>query len=116
MALSQADLDKLFSAEKEHGVEVATAFKAFVSSLDAAIPDGMEKNSILAHLRRASDLSHSALDRFEQMAKNALHQRAKSGEKPVTAPSAVQPPAEVPTQDAPPVEPAPAVAPVTPAS
>lgn len=97
--LSKTEIDQKFSAVKEHGEEVAAKFKEFVSALDALIPDGMEKNSILAHLRRASDQSHSALDRVEQVAKNALHQRAKSGEKPTTAPQDAPPPTVVPTQE-----------------
>lgn len=88
MALSTTEIDQNFSAQQEHGQEVASHFKEFVKSLDEKLPDNLAKRKFLVALQEASNWAHTALADAEQAAKNALHQRAKSGEKPSTdAPS-----------------------------
>jgi hypothetical protein len=123
MTLSETEINQRFSAVKEHGEEVASAFKNFVKALDAAIPAGVAKTKLVNSLEEASGWAHHALAAAETEAKNLAHQRAKSGEKPADpavtpAQSALQP--TVPTtpveQTTPPVDPTPAAptAPVTP--
>lgn len=80
--ISQTDLDKLFSAEKEHGADVAEKFKAFVQSLDEAIPDGVSKTKLINYLHEASGWAHNALNDAEQEARKLAHLRSKTGEKP----------------------------------
>ena len=80
--ISQTDIDKLFSAEKEHGADVAEKFKAFVQSLDEAVPDGVSKTKLINALHEASGWAHNALNDAEQEARKLAHLRSKSGEKP----------------------------------
>ena len=83
MTISQTDIDKLFSAEKEHGQDVAAKFKAFVQSLDEAVPNGISKTKFVNALHEASNWAHQALADAEFETRKLAHLRSKSGEKPV---------------------------------
>lgn len=99
--LSKTEIDQKFSAVKEHGEEVASHFKDFVSKLDSLIPDVATKTKLVNALHEASGWAHTALADAETAAKNLAHQRAKSGEKPVTTEPQPAPPAVTTTQEAP---------------
>lgn len=90
--LSTTEINQKFSAVKEHGEEVAAKFKEFVQHLDSVLPDGVSKQKLVNALEEASGWAHTALADAEQAAKNALHQRAKSGEKPATTEPQSAPP------------------------
>jgi hypothetical protein len=91
MTLSETEINNRFSAVKEHGEAVATSFKAFVKSLDDAIPAGVAKTKLVNALEEASGWAHHALAAAETEAKNLAHQKAKSGVKPDNTTSAATP-------------------------
>lgn len=93
--LSTTEINTKFSAVKEHGEEVATAFKAFVTALDNAIPDGVAKTKLVNSLETASGWAHTALADGEAGLQKLAHLRAKSGAKPVETPPVVVPVAPV---------------------
>jgi hypothetical protein len=119
MTLSETEINQRFSALKEHGEEIAAAFKDFVKKLDAAVPNGVSKTKLVNALETASGWAHNALADAEQEARKLAHQASKSGVKPqnpvVTPPASTTPTDTTPVQDAPPAAPvtpeAPAVKP-----
>jgi hypothetical protein len=109
MTLSETEINQRFSALKEHGEEIAAAFKDFVKKLDAAVPNGVSKTKLVNALETASGWAHNALADAEQEARRLTHQASKSGVKPQNP--VVTPPApSTPVQDAPPAD----TTPVTP--
>lgn len=106
--LSKTEIDQKFSALKEHGEEVASEFKAFVTKLDGMLPDTVAKLKLVSALETASSWAHHALAEAETKALAATHQRLSSGETTdpaasttvkVTTPDAIPPIPTAPVQE-----------------